>query len=221
MRHQSTSEAAAIAASATLTRQERDQQLPPRPVCCCTGSSRLSCGPSSPQPPPPPPPPQPDPTRGGGGRREGELWNGGDDRGGGIHSRPSPLSSSSQGQGPSASPPSSLIAKPNGLAGRRRGHLSPLLSALLLVLAWSCGRRGAEALRIQDVTFPGYAMLGQTVTMVCEYTMDQGEYVDSVKWYKDGAEFYRIVPNTPREQDKVVVFPRPGVRLDREKSGVS
>ena len=49
----------------------------------------------------------------------------------------------------------------------------------------------------------------------------QGEYVDSIKWYKDGAEFYRIVPNTPIERDRVVIFDRPGLNLDRQKSGVS
>jgi hypothetical protein len=33
-------------------------------------------------------------------------------------------------------------------------------------------------------------------------------------------EFYRIVPNTPIERDRVVTFPRPGIKLDKEKSGV-
>ena len=45
--------------------------------------------------------------------------------------------------------------------------------------------------------------------------------MDSIKWYKDGDEFYRIVPNTPIERDRVVIFDRPGVSLDRQKSGVS
>ena len=45
--------------------------------------------------------------------------------------------------------------------------------------------------------------------------------MDSIKWYKDGAEFYRIVPNTPIERDRVVIFDRPGLNLDRQKSGVS
>ena len=45
--------------------------------------------------------------------------------------------------------------------------------------------------------------------------------MDSIKWYKDGHEFYRIRPNTPIERDRVVIFDRPGVSLDRQKSGVS
>ncbi len=64
-------------------------------------------------------------------------------------------------------------------------------------------------------------MLGQTVTMVCDYTVEAGEHVDSIKWYKDGHEFYRIVPNANREQDRVVDFKTTGVSLDKQKSGVS
>ncbi len=91
-----------------------------------------------------------------------------------------------------------------------------LLSSYLSLLTVTSG------LRIMDVTFPGYAMLGQTVTLVCDYQQGEGEYVDSIKWYKDGGEFYRIVPSTPvAERDRVVIFSRPGVTLDRQKSGVS
>jgi hypothetical protein len=53
------------------------------------------------------------------------------------------------------------------------------------------------------------------------FRVSEGEYVDSIKWYKDQREFYRIVPNTPIENDRVVIFDRPGVNLDRQKSGVS
>ena len=53
------------------------------------------------------------------------------------------------------------------------------------------------------------------------YRVNEGEFVDSIKWYKDGAEFYRILSHPPREEDKIVTFPRPGIKLDREKSGVS
>ena len=57
--------------------------------------------------------------------------------------------------------------------------------------------------------------------MVCDYTVEAGEHVDSIKWYKDGHEFYRIVPNANREQDRVVDFKTTGVSLDKQKSGVS
>jgi hypothetical protein len=77
-----------------------------------------------------------------------------------------------------------------------------------------------SSLRIEDVTFPGYAMLGQTVTMVCDYSLAQDELVDSIKWYKDNNEFYRIIPNAPSVQDRVIHFRRPGIKLDIQKSGV-
>ena len=92
--------------------------------------------------------------------------------------------------------------------------LSLVFSFILLTVS-------VEALQITQVTFPEHAMLGQTITMVCEYTVGQSEYVDSIKWYKDNMEFYRIVPNTHIERDRVVTFLRPGIKLDKEKSGVS
>ena len=63
-----------------------------------------------------------------------------------------------------------------------------------------------SGLHITQVTFPEYVMFGQTITMVCEYTVGQSEYIDSIKWYKDNMEFYRIVPNTHIERDRVVTF---------------
>ncbi len=92
--------------------------------------------------------------------------------------------------------------------------LSFVFSFILLTVS-------VEALQITKVTFPEHAMLGQTITMMCEYTVGQSEYVDSIKWYKDNMEFYRIVPNTHIERDRVVTFQRPGIKLDKEKSGVS
>ena len=79
----------------------------------------------------------------------------------------------------------------------------------------------ADALKIENVIFEEYAMFGATVTMVCEYQVGESEYVDSIKWYKDNREFYRIVPHTSIEKDKVVTFNRSGINLDLQRSGVS
>lgn len=78
-----------------------------------------------------------------------------------------------------------------------------------------------DALKIENVVFEEYAMFGATVTMVCEYQVGESEYVDSIKWYKDNQEFYRIVPHTSIEKDKVVTFNRSGINLDLQRSGVS
>ena len=92
-----------------------------------------------------------------------------------------------------------------------------LFSSILM----SPDRYLASGLQIDQVNFPDHAMLGQTVTMICEFSIGQSEYIDSIKWYKDNLEFYRIVPNTPIERDRVVTFSRPGIKLEKEKSGVS
>ena len=55
--------------------------------------------------------------------------------------------------------------------------------------------------------------------MSCIYHLGDSEDIDSIKWYKDGDEFYRIVPLV--QNDPVVVFERPGINLDIQHSGVS
>ena len=94
------------------------------------------------------------------------------------------------------------------------------VKAQLAVLYFMFFSYNSLALQIEQVTFPDHAMYGQAITMGCGYSIGQSEYVDSIKWYKDNLEFYRIVPNTPIERDRVVTFNRPGIKLDKEKSGV-
>ena len=76
-------------------------------------------------------------------------------------------------------------------------------------------------LRIEEVNFPSHVMLGQTVTLKCEYSIGPSEFIDSIKWYKDNQEFYRIIFNHNIHEDKVDIFDRPGIRLNRDQSGVS
>ncbi|TRY77857.1 hypothetical protein TCAL_11900 [Tigriopus californicus] len=89
------------------------------------------------------------------------------------------------------------------------------LAVLLLVIEVT------DSLHIEDVFIPMYPTQNQTITMDCVYKLSEGEYVDSIKWYKDNEEFYRILPNPHRERDKVVIFKKPGINLDRQNSGVS
>ena len=111
---------------------------------------------------------------------------------------------------------------PNTSSGKAFEMITKSRAALLLtVCAMALPVSFVQALQIEQVTFPEHVMLGQTVTLVCEYTVGQSEFIDSIKWYKDSLEFYRIIPNTPIEHDRVVTFPRPGIKLEKEKSGVS
>ena len=79
-----------------------------------------------------------------------------------------------------------------------------------------------DALKIENILFEEYAMFGATVTMVCEYQVGESEYVDSIKWYKDNQEFYRIIQNQNYNAPKrVSTFDRPGVKLNMQQSRVS
>lgn len=54
---------------------------------------------------------------------------------------------------------------------------------------------------------PEHVVRGQNIRLECNFNLD-GETLYSVKWYKDGNEFYRYVP---QDMPPVLVFPLPGV----------
>ncbi|TGZ37590.1 Uncharacterized protein DBV15_03891, partial [Temnothorax longispinosus] len=58
-----------------------------------------------------------------------------------------------------------------------------------------------------DLIVPQHAVLGQNVSLECNFNLD-GEKLYSVKWYKDGNEFYRFVP---QEKPPALKFVHPGV----------
>lgn len=61
-----------------------------------------------------------------------------------------------------------------------------------------------------EIRVPNHTVKGSTVQLECHYDLDN-EALYSVKWYKDGNEFYRYVPRViPPTQ----VFPLPGVSVN-------
>lgn len=58
-----------------------------------------------------------------------------------------------------------------------------------------------------ELVVPEHVVRGQNIRLECNFNLD-GETLYSVKWYKDGNEFYRYVP---QDQPPVLVFPLPGV----------
>jgi hypothetical protein len=58
---------------------------------------------------------------------------------------------------------------------------------------------------------PSYKFRGDEATLSCYFDLEREELY-SVKWYKDGHEFFRYIPGD-RDQ-KVTVFSLPGVRVD-------
>ncbi|XP_043503535.1 uncharacterized protein LOC122525045 isoform X5 [Polistes fuscatus] len=71
-----------------------------------------------------------------------------------------------------------------------------------------------EALRMLELVIPQYVVRGQNIRLECSFNLD-GEILYSVKWYKDGNEFYRYVP---RDMPPVLVFSLPGVSVDIHNS---
>ncbi|RZF44486.1 hypothetical protein LSTR_LSTR002259 [Laodelphax striatellus] len=89
-----------------------------------------------------------------------------------------------------------------------------LLTRLLIVCLWT---QGASGLRLTEVRIAHHTVRGNATVLECEFDL-QGETLYSVKWYKDGNEFYRYVP---RDNPPAQVFPLPGVHVDVDKSNES
>lgn len=67
-----------------------------------------------------------------------------------------------------------------------------------------------ESLRLTEVRIPNHVIRNNTVRLECHFDMN-GEALYSVKWYKDGYEFYRYVP---RDHPPAQVFDQSGVNVD-------
>ena len=78
---------------------------------------------------------------------------------------------------------------------------------------------------------------GSQVILTCAYSVSPGEYIDSIKWYLNNSECYRIVPGltqvTPAPhwsvcfdaelwlaQDRVLTFPPGGACISLPQSGI-
>ena len=67
-----------------------------------------------------------------------------------------------------------------------------------------------ESLRLTEVRIPNHVIRNNTVKLECHFDMN-GEALYSVKWYKDGYEFYRYVP---RDHPPAQVFHQTGINVD-------
>ncbi|XP_050079128.1 uncharacterized protein LOC126565971 [Anopheles maculipalpis] len=64
---------------------------------------------------------------------------------------------------------------------------------LWIVLMVSIIKEHAFAVKLIEIRVPKHAAQGHSAKLECLYDME-GEVLYSVKWYKDGSEFYRYVP---------------------------
>jgi len=67
-----------------------------------------------------------------------------------------------------------------------------------------------ESLRLTEVRIPNHVIRNNSVRLECYFDMGN-EALYSVKWYKDGYEFYRYVP---RDQPPAQVFDQNGVTVN-------
>lgn len=68
----------------------------------------------------------------------------------------------------------------------------------------------SSAIRLTEVRVPNYTVKDNHVRLECHFNLES-ETLYSVKWYKDGNEFYRYLP---RDFPPAQVFPLPGISVD-------
>merc|ERR1712227_1173072 len=68
--------------------------------------------------------------------------------------------------------------------------------------------------RITEQSIPSNAIRGEDITLECLYDL-QGDSLYSVKWYRNGQEFYRHIPT---DRPQTVVFRQAGLIVDEYKS---
>eukprot|EP00092_Neocalanus_flemingeri_P035396 GFUD01038511.1.p1 GENE.GFUD01038511.1~~GFUD01038511.1.p1 ORF type:complete len:288 (-),score=42.03 GFUD01038511.1:65-928(-) len=73
---------------------------------------------------------------------------------------------------------------------------------------------GAEAIRLTETNLPTHAIRGEDVILQCSYDME-GDKLYSVKWYRNGKEFYRHIPS---DNPSTAVFRQPGLIVDEYQS---
>eukprot|EP00096_Caligus_rogercresseyi_P002471 TRINITY_DN14604_c0_g1_i1.p1 TRINITY_DN14604_c0_g1~~TRINITY_DN14604_c0_g1_i1.p1 ORF type:complete len:311 (+),score=72.94 TRINITY_DN14604_c0_g1_i1:859-1791(+) len=89
-------------------------------------------------------------------------------------------------------------------------HL-PWTSACLKLLLIS---EIVSSIQLHDVTIPPHAIRGQNTRLKCNYDL-QGDKLYSIKWYRNGKEFYRYIPTDIPSRS---IFNGNGIHVDRTES---
>ncbi|XP_055715549.1 uncharacterized protein LOC129809616 [Phlebotomus papatasi] len=95
----------------------------------------------------------------------------------------------------------------------RTTNLNRISFIFSLTLISLLGCRQIEALHLTDISVPRVADVRDTVTLSCTYNMGKHK-LNSVKWYKDGSEFFRYAPMM---SPKIMTFPVVGVTLPKDQ----
>lgn len=92
-------------------------------------------------------------------------------------------------------------------------HLDAMMCQLIVGLLCALVRV-VLCLRMTSIDVPEYQVADESVALKCNFDME-GDELYSVKWYKDGSEFYRFVP---KDRPASQVYALPGVRVDLNQS---
>lgn len=87
-------------------------------------------------------------------------------------------------------------------------------STELLLALWTLAV--VEGLRVTEVVVPPFLVIGQRARLRCHFALE-GEVLYSLKWWKDGSQFYQFIP---RNDPKMVVFSVAGVTVNAENSNL-
>ncbi|XP_060852464.1 uncharacterized protein LOC132930548 isoform X2 [Rhopalosiphum padi] len=69
-------------------------------------------------------------------------------------------------------------------------------------------------LKLLNVRIANHTVLGSSTILECTYDLE-GEHLYSVKWYKNGDEFFRYLP---KSKPSIQVFEKSGIYIDIDKS---
>lgn len=72
----------------------------------------------------------------------------------------------------------------------------------------------STGIRLLNVDIPPHAIRGQDARMTCKYDL-QGDKLYSIKWYRNGHEFYRYIPS---DSPQTTVFNGNGINVDKIQS---
>ncbi|XP_071535732.1 uncharacterized protein [Panulirus ornatus] len=75
----------------------------------------------------------------------------------------------------------------------------------------------ASGLRVTKVEVPRYLIVGQRANLRCHLALE-GEVLYSLKWWKDGKQFYQYIP---QNDPPAVVFTVPGITINPARSGLN
>ena len=65
-------------------------------------------------------------------------------------------------------------------------------------------------IKLLKVEIPPHAIRGQDARLICKYDME-GDKLYSIKWYRNGNEFYRYIPS---DTPDTTVFNGNGINVD-------